>query len=381
MIGIFSIDLSFYSDEPNASDDSNAQEKMDDEVVKSNIKALKKDDKSKVHLLKTNIWEIKFEGSTPTKWVVEGDLQNILAQVCPGDQTITTFLRDQISTFTSALPEPLVMEQIFRNTLYSKKHIDQHTRLSDIPKDDLREIVMNVMAACNRLHPWYRMWDLCRDIARIYSPFDPTLFPEYFQAKDPKDMLAVALNISGVQPAPPAVCPRDDRTHCYYIRFFPLSDLLDHKFDIKTSSRYDKFITYDGATIRLRTLTLYDIQVLKYLIKHFKCDASRSIYQLLASMMMSEKDVKLAHDIGWFSGISWNVFVEAHQKDYLISCAMCERTAFLAMESITKDYNNLLKGFVRDFKYQSSTSPANIWIAVTSLIFALVSVIQFFMSL
>ncbi|KAF9121041.1 hypothetical protein BG015_005921, partial [Linnemannia schmuckeri] len=264
MTGPLCIDLSLYLDEPNASDDSNAQEKMNDDVVKSIIKALKKDDKSKVHLLKTNIWDFKFEGSTPTKWVVEDDPQNILAQVCPGDQTITTFLRDQILTFTSTFPGSVIMEQIFRNTLYSKKHIDQYARLSDIPKDDLKKI-----------------------------------------------------HAASMQPASRSVCVQDDRTHCYYIRFFPLSDLFHHKFDIKTSRRYDNFVTYDGATIKLRTLTLYDIQVLKYLIKHFKCDASRSIYQLLASMMMSEKDVKLAHDIGWFSGISWNVFAEAHQKDYL----------------------------------------------------------------
>ncbi|KAF8940150.1 hypothetical protein BGZ47_007873 [Haplosporangium gracile] len=243
------------------------------------------------------------------------------------------------------------------------------------------EIVKNVMTACNLNNPWYRMWHVARDITRTYRPFRPTSYPGYFQAKDAKDMLGVALNICNMEPSARSVCDFDEVTKRYEISFVPLSDLVDHKFVIKASRRSDRFITYDGATIELRALTLYDIQVLKYLIKHFNCNASRSIYQLLSSMMLSVRDVKLAHDIGWFSGITWDVFASSHEEMYLLPEATCESDTYLALKGISKDFNNLRKGFMRDFRYQSSTSPANIWIAITSLIFALVSVIQFFMSL
>ncbi|KAF9323148.1 hypothetical protein BG006_001727 [Podila minutissima] len=378
---IFDIDPDLYSETTDAqcSEAADARAMIDDEVVKSIIEALKEDDDSMVHLLTTNIWEIDFKGST-SQMVFNLSLKTILAQTSP-DEQITTFLRDKIWSFTKIFPEERVVEDILQNTLYSKKHVSKHTRLRDIPMHDLKEMVRDVMTACNLDHPWYKMWHFSRDVTRIYSPFDPTSYPGYFQASDPKDMFAVALNICSMQPSAASVCEQDYFTKRFQIGFFPLSDLLDHKFDIKASRRYDRFIAYDGKTIKLRALTLYDIQVLKYLIKHFDSDAARSIYQLLASMMMSEKDIRLAHDIGWFSGISSDVFAEARQKTYLLPDATCESSTFSAMENITKDNNNLLKGFMRDFKYQSSTSPANIWIAVTSLIFALVSVIQFFMGL
>ncbi|KAF9204907.1 hypothetical protein BGZ49_004734 [Haplosporangium sp. Z 27] len=195
-----------------------------------------------------------------------------------------------------------------------------------------------------------------------------------------KDMMAVALNICNMQPAA-SVCALYDGTSRYEINFLPLSDLLEHKFIIKASKRNDKFIIYDGSTIKLRALTLYDIQLLKYLIKYFDCNASRSIYQLLSTMILSERDITLAQDIGWFSGISLDTFADSRRETYLLPDAICESDAYNAIKRVTQDNNNILKGLARDFKYQSATSPANIWIACISLVFTLVSVIQFFMGL
>ncbi|KAF9275013.1 hypothetical protein BGZ74_004145 [Mortierella antarctica] len=374
---IFDIDMDFYSD----SEVHDAREKMDDAVVESLIEALKEDDDSKVNLLITNIWEINFEGST-SQMVFNTELQMILLQKkVSTNENIATFLHDKVSTYTKTPVEESVVEDILENTLYSGKHINKRTRMNEISIHDLEEMVKNVMTACNLDHPWYKMWHFSRDVTRTYRPFNPTSYPGYFQARDAKDMFVVALNICNMQRSADSVCVLDDFTRRYEIQFLPLSELVDHKFIIKASTRNDKFITYDGATIKLRALTHYDIQILKYLIKHFDCDASKSIYQFLSSMMLSERDIRLAHDIGWFSGISWDVFAESRQKMFLLPDATCERDTYLAIENISKDYDNLLKGFVRDFKYQSSTSPANIWIAVTSLIFALVSVIQFFMGL
>ncbi|KAF9111811.1 hypothetical protein BGX27_004389 [Mortierella sp. AM989] len=247
--------------------------------------------------------------------------------------------------------------------------------------NDLSRLVANVMTACNLNNPWYKMWHFSRDVTRAYRPFNPTSYPGYFQAKDMKDMIVVALNICNMQPSAASICVLDDTTKRYEIDFVSLSDLVEHKFNIKPSNRNDKFITYDGITIKLRTLTLYDIQILKYLIKYFDCDASRSIYQLLSSMMRSEKDIKLAHDIGWFSGISLDAFADSRQEMYLLADTTCEKDTYFAIKRISKDCENLMKGFVRDFKYQSSTAPAAIWIALASLIFALVSVLDFLMGL
>ncbi|KAF9117939.1 hypothetical protein BGX30_004964 [Mortierella sp. GBA39] len=372
--------MDLFSDAPIALGDPDAQQMMSDKVIQSIMKALKDDDDSMVHLLTTDIWEIDFEGSTTSKMVFDINLSTILSQVSP-EETVIAFLQHKISTYTKTPVEYNAVKDVLENTLYSNNHVNIHTRLNDILPNDLAEMVRNVMTACNLDHPSYKMWHFSRDVTGVYSRFHVTSYPEYFQARNLKDMFAVALNICKMQPSAASVCVQDHVTKRYEIRFLPLSDLSDHKFDIKVSRRYDQFISYDGTRIKLRALTLYDIQLLKYLIKHFDSDASRSIYQLLASMIMSEKDVKLAHDIGWFSGISLDVFAEARQKIYLLPDETCESDTFRAIKNIIKDHNSLSKGFVRDFKFQSSTSPANIWIAITSLIFALVSVIQFFMGL
>ncbi|KAF9426990.1 hypothetical protein BGZ94_005689 [Podila epigama] len=360
------------------SEAADAREMTDDEIVKSITNAFKNDDKSMVGLLGTNMWDIIFEDST-TPMDFNSNLETILAQSSP-DEQISKFLRDKVSFFTNICPEEKSVLAILKNTKYSKRYVSELTLVKDIPERDLKDMVKDVMTSCDLNHPWYKMWHASRDIIRIYTPFDPTSFPGYFQARNPKDMIAVALNICS-EPTAASICEQDYFTKRFQFSFLSLSDLLGHRFDIKASRQYDRFIDYDGKTIMLRALTQYDIQVLKYLIKYFDHDGARSIYQLLASMMMSEKDIRLAHDIGWFSGISSDEFADARQKTYLLPYEVCERNTLSAMERIMKDNNNLLKGFMRDFKFQSSTSPANIWIAVASLTFALVSVLQFFLEL
>ncbi|KAG0004114.1 hypothetical protein BGZ80_003816 [Entomortierella chlamydospora] len=382
MSDLLDVSVDIFSDDNEYREVSDTREKMDDKIVKSIMEAIEKDDDSKVHLLTTPLWEINFVGST-SQMVFNMQVPMILDQFSP-DDPIFTFLRDKTLKYAAKTSENDTAHQvklILRNTPYSKKYVQENTRLKHIPKHDLEEMVKNVLTACNPSNPWYGMWTYSRDITRVYNPFNPTLYPGYFKARDLKDMIAVALGICNMQLSAKSVCSQDDFTKRFVIDFLPLSDLLDHKFTLKVSYKNDKFITYDGTTIKLRPLTHYDIKVLKYLIKHFDSDASRSIYLLLASMMQSEKDVRLAHEIGWFSGVPWEVFAEARQKEYQLPDEKCEYDAYLAIKDISKDNNNLAKGFARDFKYQSSTSPANIWIAIASLIFALVSVIQFFMGL
>ncbi|KAG0042711.1 hypothetical protein BGZ83_000150 [Gryganskiella cystojenkinii] len=363
-------------------EESDSREKMNDTVVKSIVEAIEKDDKSKVPLFITALWEINFEGST-SQMTFNTQVSTVLAQFSP-DEPIFTFLRDKILACTSTTSVKDTANQvqlILDNTPYSKKYVDKETRLKHIPKHDLEKMVKNVLTSCNPNHPWYGIWTFSRDITRIYCQFNPTLYPGYFQATNLKDMITVALGICDMELSAKAVCSLDNFSKRFVIDFIPLSDLVEHRFSLKVSYKNDKFITYDGTTVKLRPLKLYDIQVLKYLIKHFDCDASRSIYQLLASMLQSEKDVKLAHDLGWFSSIPWEVFTDARQKNYQLLDEKCERDTYLAIKNISKDYGNLLKGFARDFKYQSLTSPATIWVAIASLIFTLVSVIQFFMGL
>ncbi|KAI1293149.1 hypothetical protein EDD11_008507 [Mortierella claussenii] len=372
------LDMDLFDDEDQ---EKMPQHRMDDEVVKSIMQAIKGDEASMVGVLKASIWDIYIKGSRSQRTFSETrDL--ILTTIPTGGEEVFEFLRSKISAFaTQIVVEDSVVNDILQNTCFSGKKIRRGTRVNDIPNHDLAELTKRVLTACDLNNPWYMLWHFSRDVTRIYSPFNPTSYPGYFEASNMKDMLTVALNICNMERSAASVCVLEYATKRYEIKFMPLSDLLEHKFVIKASKRFDKFITYDGSTIKLRALTLYDIQLLKYLIKHFDCDASQSIYQMLSSMMVSERDIKLAHDIGWFSGISLDAFTESHLERYLLANTRCQRDAFCAIKHISRDCDNLFKGFTRDFKFQASTSPANIWIAVTSLVFALVSVIQFFMSL
>ncbi|KAF9160632.1 hypothetical protein DFQ26_005325 [Actinomortierella ambigua] len=373
-------DMTLFDDD--SSDESDSRPMMDDDVAKDVIKAIKEDDTSVISLLKTSLWDLRFDGAATSPNAFNTNLEIILQQSSKGD-SIETFLRNKISEIT-LLPVPTkVVQEVLGNTNYSGKRISNRTRCCDISHSDLEELVKNVLTAYDGRHPWYQMWHFSRRITGNYHRwFDPTSYQGYFRARDPKDMLGVALNICNMSPAD-SICDQASflTGYRYRIVFSSLSDLHDRKFSFKPSIFNDKFIVYDGSTIKLKALSLYDIQLLKFLIKHFNCDASRSIYQFLSSMMLSERDVALAHEIGWFSGIPWAVFEDAREEMYLLPEPSCEANTYLAILHISKHSKNLLKGFVRDFKFQSSTSPANIWIAVTSLIFALVSVIQFFMGL
>ncbi|KAF8926749.1 hypothetical protein BGZ58_010944, partial [Dissophora ornata] len=366
---IFDIDMTLWDSEgPDAKShaESDARQKMDDDTVNHIMKAIRKDDDSVVNLLKTSIWDLKFEGAATSLNVFNDNLQLILQQ-SSNDESIATFLRNKISDITLSPVQDSVVQEVLENTQYSGKRINNRTRRSDIASADLEELVKNVLTAYDGRHPWYQMWHWSRRVTGNYHQwFDATSYQGYFQARDPKDMLGVALNICNMRPADSICAPATFLNgHRYRIVFSSLSNLYDRKFSFEPSIYNDKFITYDGAAIKLKALTLYDIQLLKYLIKHFNCDASRSIYQFLSSMMLSERDVTLAHEIGWFSGIPWAVFEDARQEMYLLRDPLCEVNTCLAILRVSKDRKNLFKGFVRDFKYQSSTSPANIWIAVT----------------
>ncbi|KAF9579225.1 hypothetical protein BGW38_004602 [Lunasporangiospora selenospora] len=357
-----------------------SREHMDDDVIATIIKAIEDDSDSVVGLLSTPIWDVYFENST-SPLVFNSQWEIVLQQGSP-DEDVLTFLRDKISIYTKTPVEYQVVRDILKNTQFSGNYTTPETPLKSIPSFDLEEMVRKVMIASNLDHPWYKMWHASRDITRTYRPFNTTSYPGYFEAAHLKDMICVAFNMTAMYPSSASsVCVIDGFTRRYEIEFYSLADLVEHKFTFKASTRNDKFITYDGSIVRLRALKLYDILVLKYMIKYFDCDTSRSIYQFLASMMLSERDVNLAHDIGWFSGIPWSAFSDARREMYQLPDPVCELDTYLAISGISKDNRNLAKGFIRDFKYQSSASPANIWIAVTSLIFALVSVIQFFKEL
>ncbi|KAF9278134.1 hypothetical protein BGZ68_008762 [Mortierella alpina] len=358
---------------------------LDDNVIDSIVSAVKNDDGDDAILEKLLMprWDIYWADATLQPMFLES-LSTCLGPSCKRTKNIMDYLVCEIQCYTDIIPSASVVEQILDNILYSGKRIRKDTMTNRISEEDLRSIVYHVMTACDLNNPSYKLWHASRPVTGNHRPFNPISYPGYFAATNLKDMLLVTLNICRVveeTPKTSAIYEYDDLTGKYDIDFISLSELLEHKFVATVSRRNDRFFLYESGVIHLRPLTLYDIQMLKYLSKYFECDLSRSVYQVLSAMVLSEKDVELARCIGWFSDIPLDAFGDSSQKQYLMEKKVCEMDTFVMVTQVVKDRKSLLKSLVRDFRFQSSIAPAQLWIALFSFVFAMVSVVQFIMDL
>ncbi|KAG9319486.1 hypothetical protein KVV02_000086 [Mortierella alpina] len=359
---------------------------LDDNVIDSIVSAVEKGDADDALLEKFVVpkWDIYWADATLEPMFLES-LSTCLGPTCKRTKSIMDYLLCEIQCYTDIIPSCSVVEQILDNVLYSGKKIRKDTMTNRISEEDLRLIVYHVMTACDLSNPSYKLWHASRPVTGNHRPFNPISYPGYFAATNLKDMLLVTLNICRVveeSPKSTAIFEFDDLTGRYDIDFISLSELVEHnKFVVTVSRRNDRFFRYKSGVIHLRPLTLYDIQLLKYLSKYFECDLSRSVYQVLSAMVLSDKDVDLARCIGWFSDIPLDAFGDSSQKPYLLEKKVCEMDTFVMVTQVVKDRKSFFKNLVRDFRFQSSTAPAQLWIALFSFVFAMVSVVQFIMEL
>ncbi|KAF9988747.1 hypothetical protein BGZ75_008683 [Mortierella antarctica] len=359
---------------------------LDDNVIDSIVSAVEKGDADDALLEKFVVpkWDIYWADATLEPMFLES-LSTCLGPTCKRTKSIMDYLLCEIQCYTDIIPSCSVVEQILDNVLYSGKKIRKDTMTNRISEEDLRLIVYHVMTACDLSNPSYKLWHASRPVTGNHRPFNPISYPGYFAATNLKDMLLVTLNICRVveeSPKSTAIFEFDDLTGRYDIDFISLSELVEHnKFVVTVSRRNDRFFRYESGVIHLRPLTLYDIQLLKYLSKYFECDLSRSVYQVLSAMVLSDKDVDLARCIGWFSDIPLDAFGDSSQKPYLLEKKVCEMDTFVMVTQVVKDRKSFFKNLVRDFRFQSSTAPAQLWIALFSFVFAMVSVVQFIMEL
>ncbi|KAF9949118.1 hypothetical protein BGZ72_009025 [Mortierella alpina] len=358
---------------------------MDDSVIDSIVSAVEKDDGDDAMLEKFLLgkWDIYWPDATLEPMLLDA-LKDCLGPSCKRTKSIMDYLIIEIQVFTNIIPSTTVVEQILNNVLYSGKKIRKDTMTDRLSEEDLKALVYDVMTACDLNNPSYKLWHASQFITRNHRPFNPISYPGYFAAAHLRDMLLVTLNIC--RPAEQsvkadAVYEYDDLTGRFDIDFVSLSELLDHKFVVTVSRRNDRFFRYKSGVIHLRPLTLYDIQLLKYMAKYFECDLSRSVYQVLSAMVLSDKDVDLARSLGWFSNIPLDAFTDSALKPYLMEKKVCEKDTFMMVTQVVKDRKSLLKSLVRDFRFQSTIAPAQLWIALFSFVFAMVSVVQFIMEL
>ncbi|KAF9401832.1 hypothetical protein BGZ94_005092 [Podila epigama] len=291
------------------------------------------------------------------------------------DENLSTLLHDKIQYFTNSRHQREKIQKILVNTMPNKDRLIRCTAIYD-----LEEVVRYVLMASDMNHPWYLALLHSRYLCQIYSDFDETMDMSYFKAKTFCHMLEAAMAIRIVLTSA-EFCIQDTFTNRYMIKFHSLSDLCRHNFEFKVSRFNERFIFFEGVEINVRPLTAFDIQLLKYLIEHCDSNPARTIYQLLAALMQSEQDVTLAHNIGWFSNIPWEIFTDAHQRPYQMESPTCDFFAHQALVRIHKHRTSFLRSFKRDIRRQLAASPATIWIAAASLIFTFVSVVQFFMGL
>ncbi|KAF9573383.1 hypothetical protein EC968_008565 [Mortierella alpina] len=360
---------------------------LDDNVIDSIVSAVEKGEGDDAVLEKLVVpkWDLYWADATVQPMFLQS-LSTCLGPSCKRTKSIMDYLVCEIQCYTDIIPSCSVVEQILDNNLYSGKKIRKETMTHRLSEEDLRSVVDHVMTACDLNHPSYKLWHASRPITRNHRPFNPISYPGYFAATNLKDMLLVTLNICRVvkeeeSPKSTALYEFDDLTGKYDIDFISLSELVEHKFVVTVSRRNDRFFRYKSGVIHLRPLTLYDIQLLKYLSKYFECDLSRSVYQVLSAMVLSDKDVDLARCIGWFSDIPLDAFGDSSQKPYLLEKKVCEMDTFDMVTQVINDRKSLRKSLVRDFRFQSSIAPAQLWIALFSFVFAMVSVVQFIMEL